>query len=129
MPLRFTEVVSNSRLALEAAEFAKDQGKFEEFHKALFRAYFADERNIGLMDVLLDVAGKVGLDIQQLKQALENRTYQQQVQDQVDYAHELGITGAPTFFINNQLIVGLQPYEVFRQAVIQAGEMEGRCLG
>jgi len=34
------ERLSNSRLALEASEFAREQGKFHSFHNAVFRAYF-----------------------------------------------------------------------------------------
>jgi predicted DsbA family dithiol-disulfide isomerase len=41
--LNFQKIVniSNSRLPLEAGEFAKEQGRFDQFHHAVFQAYFS----------------------------------------------------------------------------------------
>jgi len=33
--------ISNSRLSLEAGEFAKEQGRFDKFHHAVFETYFS----------------------------------------------------------------------------------------
>ncbi len=62
MTLRLPPVQPRSRKALEAAEFARDQGCFDEMHNALFRAFFEDGRDLNDTGVLLDVGASVGLD-------------------------------------------------------------------
>lgn len=57
------DVVANSRLALEASEFARDMGKFEEAHTRLFRAYFHEGENIGAKSTLLRLLGEIGLSV------------------------------------------------------------------
>ena len=55
--LNFRKIVniSNSRLSLEAGEFAREQGRFEQFHHAVFQAYFSQGRDIGNIDVLKQI--------------------------------------------------------------------------
>lgn len=109
--------VPNSRLSLEAAEFAREKGRFEEYHEALFRAYFAEGRFIGDKAVLAGLARQVGLDPDELLEALDKRTYEKVVQEQVEQAQYLGITGVPAFIIGDRAIVGAQPYHVFQLAM------------
>src|SRR3954454_3925709 len=56
------ERVPNSRRALALAEYAREEGRFEEVHRALFRAYWAEGLDIGSDEVLLGVAADAGLD-------------------------------------------------------------------
>jgi len=63
-------LLPNTRKALEAGEFARDQGKHATFHAAVFHAYFGENRNIGQIPVLLDIASRVGLDRDTLERAL-----------------------------------------------------------
>src|SRR5208337_2776391 len=42
LPIRPPAVLTNSRLALEAAEFAREAGKGEEFEERVYRAYFQE---------------------------------------------------------------------------------------
>ena len=46
--------------AFEASEFAKEQDKFDDFHKAVFRAFWEEGRNIGVDDVLKESSKSVG---------------------------------------------------------------------
>lgn len=112
-PKRF---VSSSRLALEAGEFARAAGPapFETFHRALLRAYFEEARDIGNLEVLLDVARGAGLDAEALRTALVERRYAAEVDDWTAWAQASGITGTPAFVFNNRfLMVGAQDYSVF----------------
>ncbi len=70
MKLRLPPVQPRSRKALEAAEFAREKGLYDEMHNALFRAFFEDGRDIGDVEVILDVAAPVGLDLSELRIAL-----------------------------------------------------------
>lgn len=114
LPYVRSSKIPNSRLALEAAEFARANGKFDEYHKALFTAYFGEGRNIGDRAVLSELAEQVGLMPDELDKALRNCTFSKVVQQEVDGAHAVGITAVPTFVIGNRGIVGVQSYDVFK---------------
>ncbi len=118
MEMRFGDKVSNSRLALEATEYARAQGKLEPFHRAAFNAYFRDRENIGLADVLVRLGEDVGLDTAGLRQALEQRTHAEAVERQIDLAKRLNILAVPSFIFDNKYLVqGCQPYELFKQVM------------
>lgn len=114
-------VVANTHLALEAAEFARQQGGFESLHRRLFEAYYQDGMNIGDPEVLVELVKQAGLDGDELRKALAERRYQRQLDEVREESWRLGITGVPTFFVSGQRVVGAQPYEVLRQAALSAG--------
>lgn len=105
--------ISNSRPALEAAEYAREQGRFEPFHRAVFDAYFAEGRDIGKHDVLREIATSVGLDADGMIDALNDGRYVDRVDEDLEISRQIGLTGVPAFIIGNRAIVGAQPYEVF----------------
>jgi len=111
-------LLSNSRPALQAAEFAREQGKFGPFHDALFAAYFSHGLDIGNIDVLSQVARETGLDADALKSALETGMYLPQLEATKEEASRFNVTGVPTFIIEEKRsIVGAQPLDVFRRAL------------
>lgn len=107
----------NSRPALEAAEYAKGKGKFEAFHAAVFKAFWEDARNIGLPDVLKEIAESCGLDGKELMQALDEGRYTAAVVKEDQEAHEMGINGIPAYIVGRYFIEGAQPYSVFQKAM------------
>ena len=123
--LKFTrgrERTSYSIPSLEAGEFAAEHGAGLNFHKAMFKAYFTDLRDISGTDVLLDVAGSVGLDTDALRDALSSGEYRQQVLDGIEWSRSIGVTAVPTFVFDDQYgVVGAQPQEVLRQVMEQLG--------
>ena len=52
----------NSRRAQELGKWTEALGKGDEFHLAVFQAYFGDGRNIADISVLKEIAGVIGLD-------------------------------------------------------------------
>ena len=116
LEMNFRDVVSNSRLALEAAEFARDQDKLDDFHRAVLHAYWVDTKDIGDDAVLAEIGGSVGLDANLLRAAAVTRTYRERVDYQLDVARQLGIGGVPAFIFNETfLLQGAQPYEMFEK--------------
>lgn len=112
----------NSHLALEAAEFAGEHGKSWEFHLEMFRVYFEEMANIGELDVIVGVGESVGLDASALREALETRRYRDLVDEGVEWSRALGVTGVPTFVINEQYgVVGAQEYPVLLSVMEQLG--------
>jgi predicted DsbA family dithiol-disulfide isomerase len=113
LPMTTRDWVSNSRPALEAAEFAREHGLFDPFHRAVFSAYHAEGRDIGKQEVLREIATAVGLDADGMIDALDEGRYTPRVEEDLAFSHEIGLTGVPAFIIGNRAIVGAQPYNVF----------------
>jgi predicted DsbA family dithiol-disulfide isomerase len=107
--------LSNSRPSLEAGEYARDKGRYHEFHDRVFRAYFSELLDIGDINVLLDLAAQTGLDAQELKRALGEGAYASRLDDAMREAAQYEITAVPTFIVNEKhKIVGAQSLSTFR---------------
>ena len=114
------QLLSNARMSLAAGEFARDCGKFEAYHEAIFSIYFTKARDIGHWDCVREAAQRAGIDTAELKKALDDGRYLQRLSAVTDEAHRNNINSAPTFIINNQYaIVGAQPVETFRDTLIR----------
>jgi len=111
-------LLSNSRRALQAAEFARDEGRFERFHQALFAAYFSHGLDIGNLEVLAHIAGEAGMDAGAMERAVADNRYLPRLVSAQEEATRLGVTGVPTFFVGDtKRITGAQPLEVFRRTL------------
>lgn len=108
--------------AHEATEWAQAQGAADALRHAIFRAYFVHDRNIGSPEVLGELAAEVGLNAQDLRAALAEGRYREQVQAQYQEARALGITGVPAFIAGGYALRGAQPYDVFRQFMAHIGQ-------
>jgi len=116
------QLLSNARMSLAAGEFARDCGKFEAYHEAIFHSYFTRARDIGAWEVVREAAETAGFDTAELKKALDDGRYLHRLSAATDEAHRNNINSAPTFIINNQYaIVGAQPVETFRDTLIRIG--------
>ena len=116
LPFGRAERLDNSGLALEASEFAKQTAFFDVFHDRLFRAHFVEEKNISLMQTILDVAASCGLDKAALEEALTERKYASRIDAFKNMACREGINGVPTFIVNERhRLVGAQPLDRFRE--------------
>ena len=108
-------VLSNSRLALMASEYARDLGRYDSFHKNMFYAYFTEGLDISKADVIADVAGKSGLDERETLSAVRDGRYASRLNETRKEGNLLGLTGIPLFIIDNKYqFVGAQPMETFR---------------
>jgi predicted DsbA family dithiol-disulfide isomerase len=108
-------LVPNTRKAHEATEFARENGALMKFQRAVFDAYWVEERNIGDSEVLCRIAAGCGLDAGALRTALIDGRYARAVEEQIDWGRAAGITGVPTFVFEDRFaLVGAQDYEVFR---------------
>ena len=130
-----TKRIYNTRLAHEATEYARERGnparfnsltqrdergKGNEFHKVVFRKVYAEGQDPSQWDVLRSVAEEVGINADEMQREVESGKYTSNVEDQVRWAYQLGVTGVPTYVINDRYaIVGAQPYEVFKSTLEQ----------
>jgi predicted DsbA family dithiol-disulfide isomerase len=111
LPMGERRMTFNTRLSQELAKYAESEGRGDEMHRALFRAYFVDDRNIGTIHILADIAGSIGLNRDAAVKVLSNKTFTQVVDDDWTRAHIQGITAVPTFLIGPERAVGMQSYE------------------
>ncbi|TMB33173.1 MAG: hypothetical protein E6J61_06045 [Deltaproteobacteria bacterium] len=117
----------NSRLAQELGKWADTQPGGEAIHDAIFRAYFAEGRDISQPAVLLDVARQVGLPIDAAREVLDKRTFKDAIDADWKLSREYGVTGVPTFVAGRYGVVGAQPYDELVQLVQKAAtEGDGR---
>ncbi len=111
----------NSRLAQELGVWADSQKGGDALHDALYRAYFVAVRNIGDIEVLVDIVQSVGLDAQEARHALEERRYSEAVDADWNRSRAIGVTGVPTFVAGGHGVVGAQPYEALEQLLEKVG--------
>lgn len=105
-------VLTNSRIALEATEYAQKNGQAEAFAQAVYQAYFQHGKNIGDLEIVLSLAEEVGLYRAELHDHLLSGTYTDRIQTAQKEAHELGVSGVPTFVVGPAQIVGAQSPDV-----------------
>jgi predicted DsbA family dithiol-disulfide isomerase len=120
MDFRSTDRIYNTRLAHEATEYAREHGKLTEFHKIVFRLVYAEGKDPSQWNVLRSAAQEAGLDGEAMQRDVESGKYTESVNEQVQWAYQIGVSGVPTYVINDRYaLVGAQPYEVFKNALGQ----------
>jgi predicted DsbA family dithiol-disulfide isomerase len=119
--MRLPPVQPRSRLAHQAALWARSLERFDEYHAAVFRAFFERGEDIGETQVLLRLAAEAGLDPSGLRAALEAREFEPAVLADEREAAELGVGGVPAFVADRRVALsGVQPLERLRELVAQA---------
>ncbi|MFW9784319.1 MAG: DsbA family protein [Candidatus Heimdallarchaeota archaeon] len=115
LELKFSEKLPNSRLALYISEFARKEGRFEEFYKLVLDAYWLEGKDIGDKNLLLDLAKSVGLNKKEIENYLDTDEPFKAVQQSLKEIRKYGINGVPAFIVEDRLIFGAQPYKVFKE--------------
>lgn len=86
--------------------------------KALFQAYFTCGESPESHDLLLRLAGEVGLDVARAREILTSDEYAAEVRERERLYTDSGIHSVPAVIVNEKyLISGGQPVEVFEQAL------------
>ncbi len=111
----------NSRLGQEIGTWAETQSGGNAIHDKFFEAYFVDRRNLGDVEVIVDVVKSAGLDEREARAVLAERRFKDAVDTDWDKSREYGVTGVPTFVSNGQGLVGAQPYETLQQLMVKIG--------
>ncbi len=117
----------NSRRAQELGKWAETKGKGDEYHDAVFRAYFVDGKNIAKTDVLMGLVKAVGLPENEAREALQMRAFKESVDSDWELADQLGISSVPTFVVDGEAVVGAQSYEVLEQLLLDKGVKRKRA--
>ncbi len=111
-----TDLISNTHSALLASEYAKEKGKFHEFHNRLFYVYFNEGKNIGDVELLKSIAEDIGLDKEEMIKRIEDDLYENKLAQARNIALQYEVNSTPTFIINDKYaIVGAQSIESFKK--------------
>jgi protein-disulfide isomerase len=89
-----------------AARCANEQGKYWEFNKEIFKK-FMNREDTTKKEVWQDLAKSLGINLENFNKCIEGNKYSQDIQNDTQYGVNLGVSGTPTFFINGQMIVGI----------------------
>src|SRR5262245_55373206 len=93
--MRIPPSATRTRLTFQAAELARDHGKFGAMHRAIVEAFFRDGRDIGDEKVLSEIGASVGLASEVVRHTLQTGTHLERVLDQERLSRHLGVTGVP----------------------------------
>ena len=97
-----------------------DADKQRALKHVLLSAYHTRAENPGAREVLLRLAGEVGLDVDRARAILDSDEYASEVRERERFWQERGIHSVPAVVIDGKhLISGGQPPEVFAQALRQ----------
>jgi protein-disulfide isomerase len=103
----------NARKVSVAAWCAGAQGRFWEFHDAVYAGTSTDATDT----VLAAHASTAGLDAQQFATCLKTPEAERAVQRDVAEGEALGVSSTPAFFVNGREVHGAQPVEVFERII------------
>ncbi len=102
-------VQPRTHLAFEGFQYAKEHGKANDYNHRISQAFFVEGRDIGQLDVLVDLAEEIGLNGTEYRAALESRKYKERHQEALRNSTEQGIRAVPTFMIGERKLQGLYP--------------------
>jgi len=112
---------ANAFRAAEAAEAAREQGKFWEYAALLFH----NQKELGV-DRLKEYASQLQLDRAKFDAALDSRKFRERVARDIDEGGRLGVNATPTFFVNGRRVSEIS-YEALKAAIdaaINAGSLK-----
>nr|MCW2727132.1 disulfide bond formation protein DsbA [Aeromicrobium sp.] len=116
---------TNTVKAHELLHLAKARGRQLDLVERLFAAYFEQGRHIGRVEDLADLAAEVGLDRDEVVEALTSSAFRTEVEADKQQAIAYGISGVPFFVIDARLgVSGAQDPAVFLEALQQAAGMD-----
>ena len=125
IPFAFEKVARtpNTFLAHRLIWYAEQQSRQDAVVESLFRGYFTEGADIGLVPVLGQLAGRAGLDAVAVESFLQREEGATEVKAEEAAGHRLGIRGMPYFLVNGSIsISGAQPLDIFVSALQQAKE-------
>ena len=120
LPYNSRSMTYNSRLAQELGVWADTQNRGFLIHDKIYKAYFVENKNIGQVNILMDIVRQTVLNETTAREILEERTYKKAVDDHWEQAHKAGVTGVPTYVAGGRGVVGAQAYEILAELVEQA---------
>jgi len=109
-PILRPESVDAARMALAAAQ----QGRYAQFHEAMFRLGPPSDASIEA------AAREAGVDLARARQAIATGQFDSQLQTNAALAGQLGISGTPAFIVGDRTLNGAVGGQVIGEAIAEA---------
>jgi predicted DsbA family dithiol-disulfide isomerase len=113
-----------------AASCAMDQGKFWEYHDALYMFKTANPgENVGDLTeaVFQEIASKLGMNVSQFTTCFESKKYASLITSDIKEASSIFQQAAtPSFTINGVAVQGAEPFSYFQTAISAALKKAGQ---
>ena len=114
------QITPTSPLAAQAGIAAGKQGKFWEFHDAVYGAADPQGHPEYTEDSLVDFAEKAGVpDLERFRADMTDAATVKAVTDANQHAYSLGIKGTPFSFVNDAYIGGYRSADYVRATVLE----------
>ncbi len=108
------ETWTDSDLALQGSELAREANAFRGYHDAVFRAVFEQDRDIADTVVLTSIAAGAGMDAERFRADLEAQRMSAVLDAHKREADSFSAFGYPTFILGDFTLTGIQPKESMR---------------
>jgi 2-hydroxychromene-2-carboxylate isomerase len=96
--------------ALRAAFVAQDRGVFAKYHRAAFRATWAQSKNISdravVAEILAEAAGVPSSEVPALLEAMGSQSVKDRLRAETAAAEARGVFGVPSFFVGDEMFWG-----------------------
>jgi protein-disulfide isomerase len=102
----------NALPAAEAAEAAREQGKFWQMHDRLFAA----QRELS-PDTYERIARDLGLDLRRFQEGTRSGKHRARIQEDQQLATRVGALGTPTLFVNGEKVEGAVPFAMLKSVI------------
>ncbi|HEX3098019.1 MAG TPA: 2-hydroxychromene-2-carboxylate isomerase [Usitatibacter sp.] len=99
----------------------RDPAAARALAKALYRAYFEDNRDISAAPVLAEVAREAGVDTAALAAALEDPAMKERMKSEEDAAIAAGVFGSPFFIADGEPFWGVDRIPMLEEWVRSGG--------
>jgi 2-hydroxychromene-2-carboxylate isomerase len=99
----------------------RDPAAARSLAKALYRAYFEDNRDISAAPVLAEVAREAGVDTAALAAALEDPAMKERMKSEEDAAIAAGVFGSPFFIADGEPFWGVDRIPMLEEWVRSGG--------
>ncbi|MEP1329815.1 DsbA family oxidoreductase [Pseudophaeobacter sp.] len=94
------------------------EGKQTAAVDALFDAYFTKARDIGDIEVLVEIAGEIGMEADVVRKLLSGESDVEDIRNRDAHSRKMGVSSVPTFIIANQHAVpGAQQPDIWKQVI------------
>lgn len=118
LPLKWQDRMPNSRLGLAVVEWVRRNGKSEvagDLRRKLFHAHFAAGRDIGSVDLVLELAVDAGVDKEAIQNALQDGSALNFLKESQREAEDLGVQGTPAWEEAGKAVFGMQDASQVRE--------------
>ncbi len=103
---------TDTSLALRGALVAKDEGRFREYHYPMYRARWAEPRDLSEPSVVREHLAAAGLDAEAALSRAESDELKERIANETSEAIDRGVFGVPTIFVGEEMFWGNDRFEL-----------------